>query len=331
MQQSFPEIRKQFEKHLYANMYEKEPQNLYEPINYLLKLGGKRARPAMALMSHELFAPLNEDAFKIAMAIEVFHNFTLMHDDIIDDADARRAQQSVHVKYSTNTAILSGDGMMIEAYEFVANLDQKELIPELFSRFNRYALGVCYGQQYDMDFEVRTDVTIDEYIEMIRLKTAVLLGCALSMAAITAGASKEDVEHLQKFGENVGIAFQLQDDLLDTFGDAKTFGKRIGGDILQNKKSYLYLKAFELADEEQKQTLMELYNPDNVPKSLEEEEFKISTVKASFQKLVVQEYATQLMEAYNHLGISQLEAVSVSEGAKKPLRDLCDLLMNRNS
>lgn len=331
MQQSFPEIRKQFEKHLYANMYEKEPQNLYEPINYLLKLGGKRARPAMALMSHELFTPINEDAYRIAMAIEVFHNFTLMHDDIIDDADARRAEPSVHVKYSTNTAILSGDGMMIEAYEFVANLDRKELIPELFSRFNRYALGVCYGQQYDMDFELRTDVTIDEYIEMIRLKTAVLLGCALSMAAITAGASKEDVEHLQKFGENVGIAFQLQDDLLDTFGDAKTFGKRIGGDILQNKKTYLYLKALELADNEQKQILLELYDPAKIPQTFEDEEIKISTVKAIFEKLVVQEYATQLMEAYNHLGISHLEAVSVSEGAKKPLRDLCDLLMNRNS
>lgn len=331
MTQSFSEIRKQFEDHLHANLFKKEPLNLYDPINYLLKLGGKRARPAMALMAHELFAPLNDDAYRIAMSIEVFHNFTLMHDDIIDDADSRRAEPTVHNKYSTNTAILSGDAMMIEAYEYIANLDKKNLIPVLFSRFNHYALGVCYGQQYDMDFEVRDDVSIDEYIEMIRLKTAVLLGCSLSMGAITAGANKEDVEHLQKFGENVGIAFQLQDDLLDTFGDAQTFGKRIGGDILQNKKTYLYLKALELADEKQKQVLLDLYDPENIPQSFEEEERKISTVKSIFEKLVVQEYAIQLMEAYNHLGISHLDAVQVSDDEKKPLRTLCELLMNRNS
>lgn len=330
MTQSFAEIRKHFEDHLQADLFDREPKNLYEPINYLLMLGGKRARPAMALMAHELFAPLDDDAYRIAMAIEVFHNFTLMHDDIIDDADARRAEPTVHIKYSTNTAILSGDAMMIEAYDYVANLDKTSLIPELFSRFNRYALGVCYGQQYDMEFESRTDVTIDEYIEMIRLKTAVLLGCSLSMAAITAGASQEDVEHLQKFGENVGIAFQLQDDLLDTFGDAETFGKRIGGDILQNKKTYLYLKALELADEDQRLTLQKLYDPANIAASAEAEEAKISTVKGIFEKLVVQEYAAQLMEAYNSLGISHLDAVSVAEEHKKPLKDLCDFLMNRN-
>ena len=327
MGRPFTEIRTLFEEHLNNNPYKKVPQKLYDPVNYLLSLGGKRARPAMALMAHELFSELSDDAYKVAMAIEVFHNFTLMHDDIIDEATTRRAKPTVHLKYNTNTAILSGDAMMIEAYEFIANLDDKSKIPTMFSRFNKHALGVCYGQQYDLEFETRSDVQIDEYIEMIRLKTAVLLGCALSLGAEIAGADEEDIEHLQKFGENIGIAFQLQDDLLDTFGDAETFGKRIGGDIIQNKKTYLYLKALELASDAQKEELVHIYSDKNTLG----EEAKIDRVKSLYNELVVQEYALQLMDAYNVLGISHLQAVKVPNEKKQPLIDLCDYLMNRNS
>jgi len=322
----FKDIRTLFQDHLGKNLYTQMPQSLYEPINYLLKLGGKRARPAMTLMAHELYANLNDDAYKVAMAIEVFHNFTLMHDDIIDDADTRRGMPSVHAKYGANTAILSGDAMMIESYNFILDISDKSLIPSMFARFNKYAMGVCYGQQHDFDFETRDDVTIDEYIEMIRLKTAVLLGCALSLGAEVAGASQSDIDHLQKFGENVGIAFQLQDDFLDTFGDAATFGKRIGGDIIQNKKTYLYLKSLELAGDKQKARLLELYS--SYP---EDEEAKIAEVKSIFSELNVQEYANQLMDAYNHLGISHFEAVEVDPEKKKPLLELCEILMVRNS
>ena len=326
MPQPFTKIRALFAEHLQSNLYTMEPQTLYDPINYLLLLGGKRARPAMALMAHELFADLTDDAYKVAMAIEVFHNFTLMHDDIIDDAYTRRAKPAVHIKYGTNTAILSGDAMMIEAYKFISQLSDTKKIPSIFGRFNEHAMGVCYGQQHDFDFETRDDVTIEEYIEMIRLKTAVLLGCSLALGAEIAGASIEDIEHLQKFGENIGIAFQLQDDYLDTFGDAATFGKRIGGDIIQNKKTYLYLKSLELASDNQRAELQELYS--TYPN---DEEAKIAKVTAIFTELNVMEYANQLMDAYNHLGISHFEAVSIDADKRTPLLELCDLLMNRNN
>ena len=188
MVHSFKDIRLLFSDFLNENLFYKEPQSLYDPMNYLISLGGKRARPAMALMAHELFANLNEDAYKIAMAIEVFHNFTLMHDDIIDEATHRRGKPTVHYKYNTNVAILSGDAMMIESYEWISKISKVELIPTLYKTFNKHALGVCYGQQMDLEFETRNDVTIDEYIEMIRLKTAVLLGCSMSMGATVADA-----------------------------------------------------------------------------------------------------------------------------------------------
>lgn len=326
MTQTFESIRSLFEAHLKEQYFEQAPQQLYDPINYLLTLGGKRARPAMSLMAHELYKPLDEDAYNVAMCIEVFHNFTLMHDDVIDEADTRRAQPTVHKKYNTNVAILSGDAMMIEAYEYLGKIQDSSKIPSMFKRFNRHALGVCYGQQYDMEFETREDVTIDEYIEMIRLKTAVLLGCSMALGAELAGASAQDIDHLEKFGENIGIAFQLQDDYLDTFGDAATFGKRIGGDIIQNKKTYLYLKALELASDEQRALLLELYSDSY---SGDEEE-KIDTVRTIFKELVIGEYTTQLMDAYNHLGLSHLEALDVASEKKQALRDLCTYLLNRN-
>lgn len=327
MVHSFNDIRALFSTYLQENLFYKNPQSLYDPMNYLIGLGGKRARPAMALMAHELYKPLSSDAYKVAMAIEVFHNFTLMHDDIIDEATHRRAQPTVHHKYNTNVAILSGDAMMIESYEWISKIEQPSLIPSLYSLFNKHALGVCYGQQMDLEFETRNDVTIEEYIEMIRLKTAVLLGCAMSMGAKVAGASEEAQNHLQLFGENIGIAFQLQDDYLDTYGDPEKFGKRVGGDIIQNKKTYLYLKALELADETQKARLLQLYNNDH---QLRDEE-KVEEVRSLFNKLVIPEYVLQLMDAYNNLGISHLKALGLEESRYSSLIDLCEYLLQRNS
>ncbi len=327
MVHSFSDIKTLFSSYLEKNLFYKSPQSLYDPMNYLIGLGGKRARPAMALMAHELFGNLTENSYRIAMAIEVFHNFTLMHDDIIDEATHRRAQPTVHYKYNTNVAILSGDAMMIESYEWISKIDKVELIPSLYSTFNKHALGVCYGQQMDLEFETRNDVQIDEYIEMIRLKTAVLLGCSMSMGAEVAGADKKAQNHLQLFGENIGIAFQLQDDYLDTYGDPATFGKRVGGDIIQNKKTYLYLKALELADEKQKVRLEQLYSNDH---ALTEKE-KVSEVKEIFNNLVIPEYVLQLMDAYNNLGISHLKALGLEETKYKALIDLCSYLLQRNS
>lgn len=327
MVHSFSDIRTLFSSFLSENLFYKEPQSLYDPMNYLIGLGGKRARPAMALMAHELFGPLTKDAYRIAMAIEVFHNFTLMHDDIIDEATHRRAQPTVHHKYNTNVAILSGDAMMIESYEWISKISKVDLIPSLYSTFNKHALGVCYGQQMDLEFETRNDVTIEEYIEMIRLKTAVLLGCAMSMGARVGGADKQAQEHLQLFGENIGIAFQLQDDYLDTYGDPETFGKRIGGDIIQNKKTYLYLKALELANEKQRDRLTLLYTDQH---QLTDEE-KVKEVKDIFNTLVIPEYVLQLMDAYNNLGISHLKALGLEEYKYQALLDLCSYLLQRNS
>ncbi len=327
MVHSFSEIKTLFSEYLANNLFYKNPQSLYDPMNYLIGLGGKRARPAMALMAHELFQPLTENAYRTAMAIEVFHNFTLMHDDIIDQATHRRAQPTVHYKYDTNVAILSGDAMMIESYQWISKIDKIELIPSLYERFNKHALGVCYGQQMDLEFETRNDVTIEQYVEMIRLKTAVLLGCAMAMGAEVAGADIQAQEHLQLFGENIGIAFQLQDDFLDTYGDPETFGKRVGGDIIQNKKTYLYLKALELADEEQKAVLEKLYNNDH---DLSDEE-KITQVKKIFNSLVIPEYVLQLMDAYNNLGISHLKALGLEERKYQALINLCTYLLQRNS
>ena len=327
MAHSFNDIRQLFSKFLEKNLFFKNPQSLYDPMNYLISLGGKRARPAMALMAHELFDELDENAYNIAMAIEVFHNFTLMHDDIIDEATHRRAKPTVHYKYNTNVAILSGDAMMIESYEWISKVDNAALIPGLYSTFNKHALGVCYGQQMDLEFETRNDVSIDEYIEMIRLKTAVLLGCSMYMGAAVAGADEKAQKHLQLFGENIGIAFQLQDDFLDTYGDPEKFGKRVGGDIIQNKKTYLYLKALELAGDKQKSRLEQLYNDEH---NLSDEE-KVEEVRQIFNTLVIPEYVNQLMDAYNNLGISHLKALGLEKEKYEPLLELCAYLLQRNT
>ena len=233
-----------------------EPLQLYEPIAYTLDIGGKRLRPALVLMSCDLFGGEINKAVYPAMGVEIFHNFTLLHDDIMDNAPLRRGRETVHQKWDINSAILSGDTMFVIAYEYVAKTDP-ELLPQVLNLFNDTARKVCEGQQYDMNFETKSDVVITDYMQMIRLKTAVLIACSLKLGAILAKATPQDAEKIYDFGIELGLAFQLQDDFLDAFGDTNKFGKTIGGDISTNKKTFLFLKAFELARED---TLLKLTN-----------------------------------------------------------------------
>ena len=251
---SFNEILQKVEHEISQLSFEYPPKSLYDPIEYILSLGGKRIRPALALMACNLYQENIDNVIYPALGIEVFHNFTLLHDDLMDRADKRRNKPTVHKVWNDNTAILSGDAMLIAAYQLIGKTEPS-CLKEVFDLFTETALEICGGQQYDMEFESRTDVTEPEYIEMIRLKTAVLLACSLKIGAIICGASKEDADNLYDFGINIGLAFQLQDDLLDVYGDTATFGKNIGGDITCNKKTFLLIHAFELASPEQKATL----------------------------------------------------------------------------
>ena len=248
---TFEEICRTIEEALARLTFDQPPRSLFDPITYTLSLGGKRIRPALALMACDLFGGKNEDVLQPALGLEVFHNFTLLHDDLMDEADRRRDKPTVHKLWNPNVAILSGDAMLICAYQLVAKANDKAIL-ELFSRT---ALEICAGQQYDMEFESRSDVTEEEYLEMIRLKTAVLLACALKVGAMIGGASTADADALYDYGIHIGLAFQLQDDLLDVYGDPKTFGKNIGGDILCNKKTFLLINALSVASEEQRQVM----------------------------------------------------------------------------
>lgn len=246
--------QEQFLAFLETYKEEREPKNLYEPIAYILNLGGKRLRPVLTLMTADCFDGDTNQALDAALAVEVFHNFSLIHDDIMDAAPLRRGHQTVHEKWDLNTGILSGDAMLIMAYQLFENY-QPETFQKLAKLFSKTALEVCEGQQYDIDFEMRSDVSIPEYLKMIEYKTAVLVGAAMKMGAIIANASTEDQNRCYEFGKNLGIAFQLQDDYLDAFGNPETFGKQVGGDIIENKKTYLYLKALEFSSESDQQKL----------------------------------------------------------------------------
>ena len=234
--------------------YNRKPASLYEPVKYVLSIGGKRIRPVLMLLGYNIFKDNPESILMQACGLETYHNYTLLHDDLMDNADLRRGQQTVHRKWDANTAILSGDSMLVLAYERMAQCSPEKL-PAVMALFTETALEIGEGQQYDMEFEHRNDVSEDEYIEMIRLKTSVLLACALKMGALLADASAEDAENLYKFGEQIGLAFQLQDDFLDVYGDTKVFGKAIGGDIVSNKKTYMLINAFNLATDEQREEL----------------------------------------------------------------------------
>ncbi len=298
---------------------------LFEPIRYVLSLGGKRIRPVLALMGASLFNDEVLPALKPALGIEVFHNFTLLHDDLMDKAVVRRNKPTVHIKWDDNTAILSGDAMQIMAYQLITETPAAHLA-EVLTLFSQTALEICEGQQFDMEFEKREDVKEEEYLEMIRLKTAVLLGCALKTGAIIAGASEKDASLLYEFGENIGLAFQLKDDLLDVYGDPKLFGKNIGGDICNNKKTFLLINALNLASEEEKEIMNGQMNLSEFNR-----EAKIALFTDIFTRTGAKNLCEAKMADYFNRGMQALEKVSVSVERKSQLKSLAEDLMHRES
>ncbi|RKF04193.1 geranylgeranyl diphosphate synthase type II [Tenacibaculum lutimaris] len=312
-----------FIAYLESQKFSREPKNLYEPIDYILQLGGKRIRPMLTLIASDIFSGDYKQALPAALAVEVFHNFTLVHDDIMDDAPLRRGNETVHEKWNINTAILSGDAMLILAYQYFENYEPV-VFQKLAQLFSKTALEVCDGQQLDVDFETRNDVTIDEYIKMITLKTSVLVAAALKMGAIVAKADEDQAQHLYDYGLNLGIAFQLQDDYLDTFGDPESFGKQVGGDIIENKKTYLYLKALEVSNSNDKENLLNLYNGKEKNNSE-----KIDTVSTIFRNNNIPEETFKLIEYYTNKAFESLDHLNISEQQKQGLRVFGENLMSR--
>ncbi|WP_028892257.1 polyprenyl synthetase family protein [Tenacibaculum sp. 47A_GOM-205m] len=312
-----------FIAYLESQKFSREPKNLYEPIDYILQLGGKRIRPMLTLIASDIFSGDYKQALPAALAVEVFHNFTLVHDDIMDDAPLRRGNETVHEKWNINTAILSGDAMLILAYQYFENYEPV-VFQKLAQLFSKTALEVCDGQQLDVDFETRNDVTIDEYIKMITLKTSVLVAAALKMGAIVAKADEDQAQHLYDYGLNLGIAFQLQDDYLDTFGDPESFGKQVGGDIIENKKTYLYLKALEVSNSNDKENLLNLYNGKEKNNSE-----KIYTVSTIFRNNNIPEETFKLIEYYTNKAFESLDHLNISEQQKQGLRVFGENLMSR--
>ena len=302
--------------------YPNTPQKLYQPIDYVMGLGGKRMRPILLLMAHQLFDENIEKAISPALGIEVFHNFTLLHDDIMDNAPIRRGKQTVHEKWNKNVAILSGDTMLVQAYQLLSDVD-KSIVKEMIAVFSKAATQVCEGQQWDMDFEIQKDVTLQEYLKMIEYKTAVLLAASLQIGGITANASKENQNNLYHFGLNMGIALQLKDDLLDAFGNPDEFGKQIGGDIIANKKTFLYLKALQLANDKQKESLVNYF------KIEEQTEQKVMGVKIIFTDLDILKHTKDMMKAYYTKAMKHLEAIDSDN--KAPLIVFSEKLMDRIS
>ncbi|MHA7055860.1 polyprenyl synthetase family protein [Aquimarina sp. M1] len=313
-----------FLDYLSKKTIQKEPKNLYTPIAYILNLGGKRLRPTLVLMTSEIFGSSYKKALDAALAIEVFHNFSLIHDDIMDDAPLRRGKETVHEKWDVNTGILSGDAMLINAYQLFENYDG-ETFRQLAKLFTKTAIEVCEGQQYDIDFETRDDVTIPEYLKMIEYKTAVLVAAAMQMGAIIADASETCRSAIYNFGRLLGLAFQLQDDYLDAFGDPANFGKQVGGDIIENKKTFLYLMAIEHADISVRKQLEGLFslNPENPSE-------KIKTVKTIFEATGAREKTRQEIEQYTRKAFKVLDDLSISEDKKKVLQTFGEQLMNRD-
>lgn len=303
--------------------FSREPQGLYAPIAYTLEAGGKRIRPTLCLLGSQMFGGDEAEALPAALALEVFHNFTLLHDDLMDHSNTRRSRPTVWVKWNENTAVLSGDQMMIEAYRLLSDVPAEKL-PRVLKDFNQMATEICEGQQYDVDFETRDDVTLEEYLEMIRLKTSVLLANALRTGAYIAGASEQQLEALYRFGIHVGLAFQIQDDILDVYGDAATFGKPIGGDICCNKKTYMMLTALKDADAETRKELehwlaQETFDRDE----------KIAAVTAIYTRLGVRQTCEQVMQQHTSEALEALEVLPQNE-ATDALRQLASKLLTRN-
>ena len=322
---TFNEITQIVTTELEKVSWEKEPKGLYAPIGYVLSMGGKRIRPALTLMACNLFQEDVLPAVNTALGIEIFHNFTLLHDDIMDRADVRRGKPTVHKKWNDNTAILSGDVMQIAAYQLVAQTPAN-CLKSVLDLFSQTAAEICEGQQYDVDFETRNDVQAEEYLEMIRLKTAVLLGCSLKSGALIGGAGEEDAQNLYDFGIHIGLAFQLKDDLLDVYGDEVTFGKKIGGDILCNKKTYLLIHALELAHGNDAEELQKWLNTNDASSQNQ----KISAVTELYNKLGVKTICEDKMSDFYTKAIANLEKVAVSDNKKQELRKLAANLMSRN-
>jgi len=319
---SIKDLQQIIEKELAGISYPESPADLYEPMNYVLALGGKRMRPILLLLAHQLFNQNLSVAIRPALGIEVFHNFTLLHDDIMDDAPLRRGQQTVHEKWNPNVAILSGDTMLVQAYQLMSEVPS-EVLKKSLDIFSKTAVEVCEGQQWDMSFEERDDVTISEYLKMIEYKTAVLLAGALKIGALTGGANEEQAQHLYEFGRNMGVAFQLKDDLLDVFGDQNKFGKQVGGDILLNKKTYLYLQSLAIAEGNQKDELQHWFASkeyDGVQ--------KVEAVKALYESLEIKRITIQLIHEYHQQAMNHLQAI---EGDKTGLEQFAAMLLQRES
>ena len=320
---SLEHYRAEFLAYLETRFSFDEPSNLYEPIQYILGLGGKRLRPILTLMTADIFGGDYREAMDAALAVEVFHNFSLVHDDIMDDAPLRRGKETVHEKWDINTGILSGDAMLILAYQLFEGYG-RDVFPQLAKLFSKTAIEVCEGQQYDVDFETRNDVTIPEYTKMIQYKTAVLVAAAMKMGAIIANAPEAEARKVYDFGLNLGLAFQLKDDYLDAFGDPETFGKQVGGDIIENKKTYLYLKAIELAEAHKAQRLQNLFTVQ--PESPEN---KIETAKTIFKESGAAQATLDAIEAYTEKAFVALETIDISDSGRKSLKDFGNWLMNR--
>jgi geranylgeranyl diphosphate synthase type II len=318
---AFEETLKQIENELLTVSFPKSPENLYDPLRYFLTLGGKRVRPVLTLMGADLFGVHPSMALNAALAVEVFHNFSLIHDDIMDEAPLRRNKPTVHEKWGRNVAILSGDVLLVKAYQLLEKQDVRHL-GDLLRLFNTTAVEVCEGQQMDMDFESRSDVQIPEYIEMIRLKTSVLLGSALEMGAIIADASLDDRKNLYAFGQHIGIAFQIQDDILDLFADPDKFGKQVGGDVIANKKTLLNLKAREMASPEQITELDQLANQTDLI-------LKVDRTREIYVEMGVRRVCEQLMQQQYDIAVDALVKIDRPLEQKKSLFSLAEFLMNR--
>ncbi len=317
------DLEKKINKAIEELDYERNPKSLFEPISYILSIGGKRLRPILAYMATNLFSDNLDKTTDPAIGLEIFHNFSLLHDDLMDNASVRRGEQTVHVKWDANTAILSGDAMLIDAYNYMLKVDA-DILPRILRVFNTTAMQVCEGQQYDMDFEKRMNVKESEYLEMIRLKTAVLVAASLKIGAIMGNASEEDANRLYNFGINIGLAFQLKDDLLDVYGDPIEFGKNIGGDILCNKKTYLLIKALENSNKEQETALKEWITAETFDSNT-----KINAVKEIYDDLKLDVLVEKLIQKYYLAAIQCLSEVNVTDKRKQQLLIYTNQLMKR--
>ena len=322
--QTLSQIHRLYQDYAQNHVFNFSPIALYHPINYILQLKGKKLRPILLLLSYYLFDEKLKTALAAAYGIEIFHNFTLLHDDIMDNAPLRRGQPTVHEIYNVNTAILSGDVMMIYAYQYLLQAGLPNKVAAVIEIFNQAAIKVCEGQQYDMEFEQRLDVSIAEYLLMIEYKTAALLEAAIEIGATLANTHKKNIHHIKKFAHNIGIAFQLQDDILDTFGDPLKFGKKVGGDIIQNKKTFLILKALEVANETQKQQLQALYFGNTT-----DEKSKITAVVDIFNQLSIKKRAEILKDSYQKRAFEHLSEVETSIEKRNMLQNLAESLLVR--